>query len=128
MTPKSAALLWGLVFIAVGILGFVDNPIVGTSEGAIFHADTLHNSIHLASGALFLLFAIAAPGSVAGFLKIFGIIYLLIGVLGMITAGGEGGGKILGILHVNSNDNYLHIGLGVLIFLSGYLGRRPAVA
>ena len=128
MTPKSAALLWGLVFIAVGILGFVDNPIVGTSEGAIFHADTTHNAVHIGSGVLFLLFAVAAPGSVAGFLKIFGIIYLLIGVLGIFAMGTDGSGKVLGILHVNNADNYLHIGLGAVIFLSGFLGRRPAVA
>src|SRR4030095_13233323 len=128
MTPKTAALLLGLVFIAVGILVFVDNPIVGTSSNAIFHADTLHNAIHIGSGVLFLLFAVAAPGSVAGFLKIFGIVYLLIGVLGIFAIGEDGSGKVLGLLHVNANDNYLHIGLGAVIFLCGFLGKRPAVA
>ena len=124
MTPKTAAIVIGLIFIAVGLLGFVDNPIVGTSEGVIFHADTLHNWVHIGSGALFLLFAMAAPGSVAGFMKVFGIVYLLIGVLGFINIGTEGMGKVLGILHVNGADNFLHVALGVVIFLAGTLRRR----
>jgi len=67
MTAKTAAIFIGLIFIAVGLLGYVDNPIVGTSEGAIFHTDSVHNIVHIISGALFLLVALAAPGSAAGF-------------------------------------------------------------
>jgi hypothetical protein len=123
MTPKTAAIVLGLVFIAVGLLGFIDNPIIGTSDGAIFHADTLHNGVHIGSGVLFLLFAMAAPGSVAAFMKIFGIVYLLIGVLGFVNGGTEGMSKVLGVLHVNGADNFLHVGLGLVIFLAGMLRR-----
>jgi len=34
MTAKTAALAIGVIFIAVGLLGFIDNPIVGSSEKA----------------------------------------------------------------------------------------------
>ena len=119
MSSKTAALIFGVVFIAVGLLGFIDNPIIGTAEGAIFHADTTHNYVHIASGVLFLLVAMMSRAS-AGFMMLFGIIYMLIGVLGMVS----GDGSVLGFLHVNAADNYLHIALGVVIFLAGLVTRR----
>lgn len=128
MRAKTAAILIGLIFIAVGLLGFVDNPIVGASEKAIFHADTTHNVVHIVSGVLFVLIALAAPGAAAGFLMFFGIIYLAIGVIGFVTIGKEGMGEVLGFLHVNANDNYLHVGLGIIIFLAGVVARKPGRA
>ena len=88
---------------------------------AIFHTDTLHNLVHLISGALFLFIALAAPASAAILLKVFGIVYFLLGVLGLIFIGSDGMGKLLGFLHVNGADNFLHIGLGIIIFLAGTL-------
>jgi len=128
MTAKTSALIIGLIFIAVGLLGFVDNPIIGTSDKAIFHADTMHNAVHIGSGILFLLFALAAPGSASGFLIIFGIVYLAIGVLGLISFGTQGMGKVLGILHVNGADNILHVVLGVVIFIAGIASRKSVPA
>lgn len=125
MTTKTAALLIGLVFVAVGLLGFIDNPIVGDSMDVIFHADTTHNLVHIVSGVLFILVALAAPASAAGFLQLFGVVYLAIGVVGLIKYGTDGMGKVLGFLHVNGNDNLLHIGLGVVILLAGFLRRGP---
>ena len=121
MNTKSASVIIGIIFIAVGLLGFISNPIIGESENAIFHADTLHNSVHIVSGLLFLFFGLAVPASAAAFMKIFGVVYLLLGIIGMVNIGTEGMGKVLGFLHVNGADNFLHIGLGVLIFLAGML-------
>ena len=126
MTTKTAAILIGLIFIAVGLLGYIDNPIVGTSDGAIFHADSVHNIVHIVSGALFLLVALAAPGSASGFLKLFGLVYLAIGIIGFVQYGTSGMGKVLGFLHVNGADNFLHVGLGIVIFLAGTLKTRAA--
>jgi hypothetical protein len=121
MNTRTASILFGIVFILVGILGFFANPIVGTSEGAIFHADSFHNTVHIVSGALFLLIALASPARAGLFMKIFGLVYLLLGIIGLTSIGDEGMTKVLGILHVNGADNYLHIGLGVLILLAGFL-------
>jgi hypothetical protein len=126
MSPKTGAMIWALAFLAVGALGFVDNPIVGTSGNAIFHADTTHNIVHLASGLLFLLVALASPGSARSVLILFGLVYLALGVLGIVQVGTSGMGQLLGFLHVNGNDNYLHIALGVLIILTGLSIRRDA--
>ena len=128
MTAKTAALVIGIIFIAVGILGFINNPIVYDSETAIFHADTVHNAVHLVSGVLFVLVAFASPGTTKGFMIVFGIVYLLIGVLGLTSFGTSGMGKVFGFLHVNGNDNILHVALGVVILLAGLVSRRNVVA
>lgn len=127
MTSKSIATLIGVVFIAVGILGYVDNPIIGDSGNAIFHADSTHNMVHIVSGVLFILVAMAAPAAASGFMIVFGLVYLALGVLGMTTIGSEGMTKLIGFLHVNGNDNYLHIALGLVILIAGFATRRRVV-
>jgi hypothetical protein len=42
--------------------------------------------------------------------------------------GTDGMGKVLGFLHVNSADNYLHIVLGIVIFLAGVSSKKVAPA
>src|SRR5688572_10727912 len=127
MTAKSAALAIGIIFIAVGLLGFIDNPIIGEADGAIFHADTFHTGVHIVSGVLFMLVALAATGFASTFLILFGIVYLLIGVLGLASFGTQGMCKVLGILHVNGADNILHVALGAVIFITGISTRKSRV-
>ena len=57
-------------------------------------------------------------------MKIFGVIYFLLGVMGLLNIGSEGTTTLLGFLHVNGADNYLHIALGVIIFLAGMMKPR----
>jgi hypothetical protein len=127
MTAKSAALIIGLLFIVVGILGFVENPIIGDSQDAVFHADQFHNYVHIGSGVLFLLVALAAPSAAGGFMILFGLVYLALGIIGYVQFGKDAMGKVLGILHVNPNDNYLHIGLGIVILLAGIVTRKTVI-
>lgn len=121
MNTKTASLIIGITFILVGLLGFIPNPIVGDDHNAIFHADAVHNMVHIVSGILFLMIAFAAPSKAALFLKVFGIVYLLLGIIGLFTIGSEGMTILLGFLPINGADNYLHIGLGIVIFLAGML-------
>ena len=92
-----------------------------------FHADTVHNMVHIISGALFVLIAMAAPAYAGTFLIVFGIVYLAIGVIGLMTMGNEGMGTVLGFLHVNGADNYLHIVLGIVILLAGLVTRKMPI-
>jgi len=124
MSTKTASLLFGIVFIAVGILGYFSNPIISSDDSAIFHTDSLHNIIHVVSGVLFLIFALAIPARASTFLKVFGAVYLLLGIAGIATIGDQEHVRLLGFLLVNNADNYLHIALGIAILLAGFL---PAI-
>jgi hypothetical protein len=124
MSAKTAAIVIGLLFVAVGLLGYVDNPVIGESEAAIFHANSVHNLVHIISGILFLIVAYASPANVPMFCKVFGTVYLLLGILGLFRIGSDGMTTLLGFLHVNGADNYLHIVLGLAILLVGFVARR----
>lgn len=127
MKIKTAALIIGIVFLAVGLLGFVPNPLFGISEGVLFHADTVHSIVHIVSGLLFILVATSFPDATRAFMMIFGVVYFLIGVLGLMNIGSDGMTTVLGFLHVNGPDNYLHIALGVIIFLAALLKPKPKI-
>src|SRR5687767_10036585 len=102
MNTKTAALIIGIVFILVGILGFFPNPIVGACDNsAIFCTDKVHNAVHIISGVLFVLVALASPANAGLVMKIFGVVYFGLGVYGLMTVGSSGMGTLLGFLHVN---------------------------
>jgi hypothetical protein len=124
MNAKTASIIFGIVFLLVGILGFIPNPVISDSHEALFHADATHSSVHIISGLLFLLVGMVKPSFAAAFCKLFGAVYFLLGVMGFINFGTEGMGELLGFLHVNGPDNYLHIGLGVVIFLAGAIAPK----
>ena len=111
---KTIGLVLGVVFLAVGLLGMlVANPLVG--PGALFETNTLHDLVHLATGLLFVLVALFAESSMAMFMKIFGVVYLLVAVLGFLS-----GGMILGLIAANTADHLLHVVLGVVILGLGW--------
>src|SRR6266567_4253518 len=113
---KSAAILFGLVFLVVGILGFV--PAVTKDEMllGIFHVNFAHNIVHLASGAIFLLCGMAGAGPSRTFFRIFGIVYALVAALGFYY----GDQPILGIISNNTPDIWLHIVLAVVMLYLGF--------
>ena len=80
---KATAILVGLIFLLIGIVGFV--PAITPANGmllGIFHVNTAHNIVHLASGIVFLLCGMAGTGPLQTFFRIFGIILGVVGLLG----------------------------------------------
>jgi hypothetical protein len=113
MTAKLAATVFGIVFIAVGILGFIPNPLV--SETGLFAVNTNHNLVHIISGAVLLAGVYSTLGASLA-LKIVGIVYGAVAVLGLYV----GPGMLLGLVHINAADNYLHVLLAVVILAAGF--------
>ena len=127
MNAKTASIIFGIVFLLVGLLGFIPNPIIFDSHDALFHADAVHSGVHLLSGALFLIIGFGAPAYAPLLLKIFGAVYFLIGLLGISNIGEEEMTQVLGFLHVNGPDNILHLVLGIVIFAAGTLGPKAKI-
>ena len=116
---RKASLTFGIVFVAIGLLGFVpaltpDGHLLG-----IFHVDAVHNVIHLLSGIVALL-AASSPTAARYYFQIFGIVYGIVALGGFIPALQFGGDmKLLGLTHMNMADNLLHV---VIASASLYLG------
>lgn len=125
---KTAAILFGLVFLVVGILGFVPAATTETNGMpmllGIFHVNTVHNCIHLASGVVFLLCGMAGAGASRTFFKIFGIVYALVAILGFMNPAGP----LLGMVANNPADNYLHTGLAAVMLFLGFVAKDSAAA
>ena len=111
MNTRMAGLILGIVLIVVGILGFIPNPLV--SPTGLFVVNTLHNIVHLASGAV-ILAGVYSFGAGLG-LKIIGVVYAIVAILGLIM----GGDMLFGVA-MNTNDHWLHVVLAVVILLAGF--------
>ena len=114
MTAKTAATIIGIVFVAVGILGFIPNPLV--SPTGLFAVNTAHNLVHLVSGLALLAGAFTAIGA-SMTLKVFGIIYAIVAILGLFITGN----MLLGVILVNHADHWLHVALAVVILAAGFM-------
>jgi hypothetical protein len=112
---KKLAVVFGVVFVLVGVLGFIPNPIVGA--GGIFVTDTLHDLVHLIIGIVLLIVAVNAPSKSSLWLNIFGVVYLLLAVLGFLTI--PSGGMLLGLVTMNTADHFLHVVLGIALLIAG---------
>ncbi|MBV9924842.1 MAG: DUF4383 domain-containing protein [Acidobacteria bacterium] len=116
---KTVCKILGVVFILVGLVGFVSPGFLGT------HLSTTHNLVHLISGAVALYFGFAGTLSAARlFCIVFGIVYLLLGVAGFLLGTGEDrmfeALAALG-LHLGTMDHLVHILLGVVFLIGGFL-------
>jgi len=112
LTTKTAAIVLGVIFLIVGGLGYVPNPIVG--ENGIFVVNQAHNLVHLASGVVLLLGAFMNLGGLA--LKVLGLVYAAVAVLGFVMTGD----MLLGVIHINQADRLLHVALAVVLLLAGF--------
>lgn len=121
LPSKLLANVFGIVFVLVGILGFIPNPLV--SPDGIFAVNTMHNIVHILTGIVFIV------GGRMGFARNtvigVGVAYIGVTILGFLTPEGS---MLLGMVHINEADRYLHAGLAVAIFGAGLLATRDGGA
>ena len=113
---KTVCKLLGIAFLLVGILGFTH-----LLDFLGFHLTPAHNVVHILSGAIALYFGFPGPLSGAKtFCLLFGVVYLALGILGLVIGGAQMWHVIDDILMFSRRDDALHILLGA-IFLGGGL-------
>jgi hypothetical protein len=133
---QTVTMLFGAVFLAIGILGFLpgitthygDLEFAGHDSGAelfgLFQVSILHNLVHVVFGLAGLALARTFEGSrvymIGG-----GIVYLGLWLYGLLIDRSSDAN----FPPLNSWDNWLHFSLGVVMILLGYLlgrsVRRP---
>src|SRR5215210_5884888 len=135
MANRSPAQLYALVvgatLVVAGIIGFFYSSAFGSpgeveAVFGILDVNAWHNIVHIATGAL----GLAAAGYAARQYALgLGVVYIAIAIWGFIIGSHE---SILGFVPVNTEDNFLHLILGVLGVAAGLAtpaaGSTPARA
>ena len=116
---KKLAMVFGVIFVLVGILGFIPNPIVGPN--GFFLTNSLHSIFHLLVGIVMLIMASQGESNAALSMTIFGVVYLLLAVLGWVLTS-----PMLGLVAYNGADNWLHLVLGVVLVAAGMMKKGSA--
>lgn len=124
MTTQTASYALGIAFVLAGILGFVPNPLVAPQ--GIFAVNLAHNMVHLLTGGVFLVAAIRYAPKAGLFIKAVGGAYVVVTIAGFLTAGT----MLLGLVHINEADRWLHFGLALVILAAGFAlpDKRPVPA
>jgi hypothetical protein len=111
---RKAALIFGAVLLAVGLLGFVPGIAPNGHLLGVFEVDTLHNLVHVATGLAGVGAYLAGGRSSKVYFQVFAVIYGVVTVLGFVQ-----GERVLGLLPVNVADDVLHL---VITAIALYLG------
>lgn len=127
------ALVVGSVLVAAGIIGFFYNAHFGSGSD-VFGGDSSvkvfgilavngwHNVVHILTGALGLL---AAGYAARAYALGLGVVYVVIAIWGFIIGSGE---SILTIVPVNTEDNLLHLLIGLAGIGAGLASEEPRSA
>lgn len=112
--------LAGVVLVVVGLLGFVQNPLVG-GPNALAPTDALHNIVHLATGlaALYIAFGLGGASRINGVIG-FGVLYMVIFLAVLVSP------TLFGLFSVPANAvlHVIHAALALVSLAVGYMARN----
>jgi len=121
---KRVAMVFGVVFIIIGVLGFTvpGGMAMGDAANApkllgLFPVNLLHNLVHILFGVWGLAAARSFSGAVA-YCKLGGMIYLALAVIGLVAP------TTFGLIPLGGNDVFLHTALGVLLVWAGFMAKE----
>ncbi len=120
---KTAAIIWGVVFVLIGLFGMMPGTAPNGMLFGIFRVDGMHNAIHLLTGIIALLVAYSRGGHASRvYFEVVGIIYAFLTFLGFFY----GGGNLFGLIAHNRADVWLHGIAAIVALYLGYVwGREP---
>jgi hypothetical protein len=115
---KLYATVVGTVLTIAGIVGFFYSASFGSPGQVdkvlgILDVNGWHNVVHLVTGLLGL---VAVGYAAREYALGLGLVYLVVAIWGFVIGSGE---SILGVVPVNSDDNVLHLILGVAGLAAG---------
>lgn len=122
---KRIALIWGIVFVLIGILGFI--PGISTKDDGmgmrlllgLFMVNGVHNIVHLLTGVASLASA-GSEKTARLYFQAFGVVYALVTIIGFIIGSGH---YVLGFIPVNMADNFLHLAIALVALYFGFIFR-----
>jgi hypothetical protein len=118
---KTVCKILGVVFLLVGVAGFAAPNLLNA------HLTPPHNVVHIVSGVVALYFGFAGSLKGAkGFCLVFGLLYLTLGLIGMLKGDPADGRMLqLGPLVLGMADHGIHLLLGAIFLFGGLFTKKP---
>ncbi|WP_100811115.1 MULTISPECIES: DUF4383 domain-containing protein [unclassified Microbacterium] len=122
---RLVAIIFGAVYILVGLLGFAVTGGVGfiATDGGlllgIFEVNPLHNIAHLLIGAALLIAGLSSVRAAKGVNITVGAVYLLLGIVGFFLVN-----TAANILALNTADHFLHLASAIVLLGVGLGAER----
>ncbi len=120
---KKLAWIIAIILLLVGVLGFIPAVAPNGQLFGFLEVDTVHNIIHLVTGLIFVYAAYASEKIAVLTFKVVGIIAAIVAVIGFAQ-----GDTILGLVDVNTADNYFHLLSALVILYIGYFVKEEGSA
>ena len=114
ITARNASLAFGLPFVAAGFWGFIPNPVL--SPNGLFEVNMMHNLLHVSVGAVFIIGAMLSEKAARRTLQSLSIAGIALAILGFVAKSD----LLLGLVHVNEADKWLHAALAVVIVFAAF--------
>lgn len=129
---KTLALVFGIVFLIIGIAGFIPALAPANESGQlllhIFQINVAQSVIHLLSGAAALAAVAGGVYYAATYFKVFGVVYGLVALWGLPGFAHTFNGVLFGLIHVNLATEVLHIAIAAVSLYAGFSVRDRAAA
>ncbi len=119
ITSKNVSLAFGLAFVGAGLLGIVPDPVV--SPNGLFEVNVMHNLLHVSVGAIFIIGAMLSENAARRTLQSLSIVGVALAILGFVAKSD----LLLGLVHVNEADKWLHAGLAIVIVAAAFGIPKP---
>jgi len=116
MTLKKIAIIFGVVFVAMGVLGWIPAISPGGKLLGLFDVNAAHNLVHLATGVVAIVCGAASEKASRLFFQIFGVIYAVVAALGFFY----GDQPLLGMVSNNGATTLLHVVRAVVALYLGF--------
>ena len=114
-TVQKVALAFGVVFVVIGVLGFV----LGSSTMdtrlmiGLFHVNLVHNVVHLVFGVWGLVASRSGKWAET-YAEVGGVVYLVLALVGFFAPNG------FGLIPIGSHNIWLHGLIGLILAYVGF--------
>lgn len=135
MNVRRFALIFGIIYLAVGIAGFIPQLLQPSAPGApqvavgalygylfgLFPVNVLHTIVHLLIG-IWGLIAAKSIGASVMYARSLAIIYGVLAIMGLIP----GLNTVFGLIPLHGHDVWLHAGTALIAAYFGFAAKSEA--
>jgi len=113
---RAFAFLFGIVFLVIGIAGFIPEVVHEEYLVEVFHVNIWLNLLHVFSGVIAFFVGFIGRKSSRIYFQIFGVLYAILAILGFVYEDKD----IFGILSSNAPDTWFHVIMATAALIVGY--------